>query len=174
MPEVDQSEKLTPREKIAGRISSLHREREQLASSIAQLEKRASEISIKISALSEVLPLLDEETEDQSEIFPQASTTSIVNGNAPKVGATVALLNCILHNPGSTQAAIVEMAAPLVSTESSDPKKVLYNTLWQLIRNGRVSRVDGKLYPKNGLVETFAAPESVEKKEDGPNGPSDG
>ena len=127
-------------------IERLKAGREDAAKNAKRLEERARDLSLQIEALEasrtrilsrEPMLLASDQTSE---------TIQSQNGAAPSQGASAAVFDYVLANPGSPRITIIEAVVPKVRSTSRDVGRLVYNTIWQLVNKKKLVEKDGRLY----------------------------
>ena len=98
--------------------------------------------SSQLEAARAKLALLDELRAEMGLESPSQADNSPAK-KVPQLGAVDAVRHFLESCPeGATQRSIVARLSRRISTESADPKRLLYNTIFNLKRRGHVREVD--------------------------------
>ena len=82
---------------------------------------------------------VDGDGEESGEVMP-AETNGHVNGDS-LVGATRAIIDHLAHTPGAVRpVTIVDAVIGAIATDSPSPRRLLFNTINNLVNSGRLEK----------------------------------
>lgn len=130
------------------RVERLDQRFQQVQNKMRELESELSNLRVERSVLARL--------RTEAEEMPNGTGPSLAGeGTRRRSGATEAILQLADSEPGLTAKEIVDRLENVVESDASNRRKMMYTTVGNLKKTGRLSEFDGRLYPRDFEQETL-------------------